>query len=130
MNRRHCLLRWVRTAAVASSTALALASPLAQAQAPKWPEKVVRIVAAGPAGGSADIVARLLADQLSKQIGQTVIVEAKPGAGGVLAVNELSLAPRDGHTLLVGADMGRHCPATRRGALESGGPEDRRLPTL
>ncbi len=104
MNRRHCLLRWVRTAAVASSTALALASPLAQAQAPKWPEKVVRIVAAGPAGGSADIVARLLADQLSKQIGQTVIVEAKPGAGGVLAVNELSLAPRDGHTLLVGVN--------------------------
>lgn len=76
----------------------------APAQAPKWPEKTVRIVAAGPAGGSADIVARLLADQLSRQIGQTVIVEPKPGAGGVLAVNDLSLAPRDGHTLLVGVN--------------------------
>lgn len=104
MNRRHCLLRLVRTAAVACSSALTLASPQAQAQTPKWPEKVVRIVAAGPAGGSADIVARLLADQLSKQIGQTVIVDPKPGAGGVLAVNDLSLAPRDGHTLLVGVN--------------------------
>lgn len=80
--------------------ALILAMPLALAQqAPKWPEKIVRIVVAGPVGGSADIVARLLADQLGKQIGQTVIVEAKPGAGGLIAVNELSMAPRDGHTL-------------------------------
>ncbi len=96
-----CLLR---TAAATSAVALSLFAPQAQAQATKWPEKPVRIVAAGPAGGSADIVARLLADQLSKQIGQTVIVDPKPGAGGVLAVNELSLAPRDGHTLLVGVN--------------------------
>jgi tripartite-type tricarboxylate transporter receptor subunit TctC len=64
----------------------------------------VRIIAAGPARGSADIVARLLADQLGKQLGQTVIVEPKPGAGGVIAVNELSMAPRDGQTLLVGVN--------------------------
>jgi tripartite-type tricarboxylate transporter receptor subunit TctC len=85
-----------------AAAALALSLPSAMAQAPKWPAKPVRIVAAGPAGGSADIVARLLADQLGKQIGQTVIVEPKPGAGGLIAVNDLSLAPRDGHTLLVG----------------------------
>jgi tripartite-type tricarboxylate transporter receptor subunit TctC len=89
-----------RSALVAA--ALALSLPSVMAQAPKWPAKPVRIVAAGPAGGSADIVARLLADQLGKQIGQTVIVEPKPGAGGLIAVNDLSLAPRDGHTLLVG----------------------------
>jgi hypothetical protein len=77
--------------------------PRAQAQG-KWPDKTVRIVAAGPAGGSADIIARLLADQLSKQIGQPVIVDPRAGAGGVLAVNELSLAARDGQTLLVGVD--------------------------
>lgn len=76
----------------------------AQVPASGWPTKAVRIVAAGPAGGSADIVARLLADQLSRQTGQTVIVDPKPGAGGVLAVNDLSLAPRDGHTLLVGVN--------------------------
>jgi tripartite-type tricarboxylate transporter receptor subunit TctC len=82
--------------------ALASAVPCALAQTPPWPQKVVRIVAAGPAGGSADIVARLLADALGKQIGQPVIVEPKPGAGGMIAVNDLSMAPRDGHTLLVG----------------------------
>jgi len=84
--------------------ALMLSMPLALAQTPKWPEKIVRIVAAGPAGGSADIVARVLADQLGKQIGQTVIVEAKPGAGGLIAVNDLSMAPRDGYTLMVGVN--------------------------
>lgn len=81
--------------------ALASAVPAALAQTPPWPHKIVRIVAAGPAGGSADIVARLLADSLSRQIGQAVIVEARPGAGGMIAVNELSMAARDGHTLLV-----------------------------
>ena len=60
--------------------ALASAVPAALAQTPPWPHKIVRIVAAGPAGGSADIVARLLADSLSRQIGQAVIVEARPGA--------------------------------------------------
>ncbi len=96
--RRHLL--------AAAAAAMLLAAAPAQAQTPParpW-AKPVRIIAAGPAGGSADIVARLLADQLSKQIGQSVIVDPKPGAGGVLAVNELSLAPRDGHTLLVGVN--------------------------
>jgi tripartite-type tricarboxylate transporter receptor subunit TctC len=95
-----------RTLVAAAALAALLGAAPAQAQATPstWPTKTVRIVAAGPAGGSADIVARLLADQLSKQIGQTVIVEAKPGAGGVLAVNDLSLSPRDGHTLLVGVN--------------------------
>lgn len=103
MNPDHRLAHVLRAFTLACAAALSFTAPQAQAQ-PKWPEKTVRIVAAGPAGGSADIVARLLADQLSKQIGQTVIVEPKPGAGGVLAVNELSLAARDGHTLLVGVN--------------------------
>ena len=89
---------------IACSAVLFTAPSHAQATASKWPEKTVRIVAAGPAGGSADIVARLLADTLSRQIGQPVIVEPKPGAGGVLAVNDLSLSPHDGHTLLVGVN--------------------------
>jgi len=100
----HLVLNFLRRPATLVGGALMLSIPLALAQAPKWPEKIVRIVAAGPAGGSADIVARLLADQLGKQIGQTVIVEAKPGAGGMIAVNELSMAPRDGQTLLVGVN--------------------------
>jgi tripartite-type tricarboxylate transporter receptor subunit TctC len=98
------MLRRATVLAAAGLVMLAAAPAKAQAPASNWPMKTVRIVAAGPAGGSADIVARLLADQLSKQIGQPVIVDPKPGAGGVLAVNELSLAQRDGHTLLVGVN--------------------------
>ncbi len=90
--------------AVAWAVALVVAAPTvdAQTQPARWPEKPVRIVAAGPAGGSADIVARLLADGLAKELGQPVYAEPKPGAGGVLAVNDLGQAPHDGHTLLVG----------------------------
>ena len=58
----------------------------------------------GPAGGSADVVARLLADGLSRETGKPVIVDPKPGGAGVIAVNELSRAARDGHTLLVGVN--------------------------
>ncbi|HET7835303.1 MAG TPA: tripartite tricarboxylate transporter substrate binding protein [Variovorax sp.] len=78
---------------------------MAQAQpAAKWPEKMVRVIVAGPPGGTADIIARLVADQMSKDTGQPFVVDPKPGAGGVLAVNELSNAPHDGHTLLVGVN--------------------------
>ena len=100
---RRCRRLTAMTAASVMAAALACAV-LPQAHAQAWPGKPVRIVAAGPAGGSADIVARLLADSLSRQVGQPVIVEPKPGAGGVLAVNELSQAPRDGHTLLLGVN--------------------------
>jgi tripartite-type tricarboxylate transporter receptor subunit TctC len=104
--------RRLACAAIAAATfsallplpAAAQASSQATALTPKWPDKPVRLIVAGPAGGSADIVARLLADHLAKDIGQPVIVEPKPGAGGILAVNELGQAPRDGHTLLVGVN--------------------------
>lgn len=101
MNRRHFL-----PTLLGAATLGLLGMPTTQAQTPPgaWTTKPVRIIAAGPAGGSADIVARLLADQLARQTGQTVIVEPKPGAGGMLAVNELNLAPRDGTTLLLGVN--------------------------
>ena len=69
-----------------------------------WPTKPVRIIAAGTAGGTADIVARLLADALSKELGQPVVVEPKPGAAGAIAVTDLLQAPRDGYTVLVGVN--------------------------
>ncbi|RZU02428.1 Bug family tripartite tricarboxylate transporter substrate binding protein [Rivibacter subsaxonicus] len=100
MQRRPFLLHGLS----ALGAGLGLAAGAAHAQGSAWPQRGLRIIAAGAAGGSADIVARLLADQLGKQTGRTVIVEPKPGAAGVLAVNELSLAPRDGHALLVGVN--------------------------
>ena len=74
---------------------------VASAQAQDWPSKPVRIVVGGPAGGTADALARLVAEGLGQATGKPVIVEAKPGAAGAIAVNELQKAPHDGHTLLL-----------------------------
>ena len=102
MNFVRRLGRTLCAPALLVSAALALAVPFAQAQ--QWPAKPVRVIVAGPPGGSADIIARLLADDLTKEIGQPVVVEAKPGAAGIIAVNELSQSPHDGYTLLVGVN--------------------------
>ncbi|MFS8977783.1 tripartite tricarboxylate transporter substrate binding protein [Cupriavidus necator] len=80
--------------------ALSLAVPTAS-HAQAWPEKVVRIVVGGPAGGTADILARLLAEGLTQSLGKPVIVEQKPGGAGAIAVNTLLSSPHDGHTLLL-----------------------------
>jgi tripartite-type tricarboxylate transporter receptor subunit TctC len=63
----------------------------------------VRLVVGFAPGGGNDIVARLLADKLSKSLGQPVIVENKPGAGGAVAAAFVKAQPADGYTLLVGA---------------------------
>ena len=102
MNLVRRLGQALRAPALLAASALALAAPLAHAQ--QWPTKTVRIVVAGPAGASADIVARVLADNLPKELGQAVIVENKPGGAGIIAVNDLSQSPHDGHTLLVGVN--------------------------
>jgi tripartite-type tricarboxylate transporter receptor subunit TctC len=88
--------------ALLGSAALSLLPAFARAQA--WPVRPVRLVVAGPAGGSADLVARLIAEPLQRDLGQPVIVDNKPGAAGAIAVGELLQAPRDGHTLLVGVN--------------------------
>jgi len=78
----------------------ALLASLGTAQA-AWPERPVRLVVAFAPGSSTDIVARLLAEQLTAALGQTVLVENKPGAGGNLATQQVIGAPADGHTLLI-----------------------------
>jgi tripartite-type tricarboxylate transporter receptor subunit TctC len=90
--RRRCLL--------AAASLIALATPGANAQA--WPTHPVRIVVPAPAGSSLDVVARLLADKLKDRWGQPVVVDNKPGAGGMLGVDVAAKAPPDGHTLALG----------------------------
>ena len=83
---------------------LALAATLAfaaQAQTP-WPAKPVHIVVPAPAGSSIDVIARLLGDKLKDRWGQPVIVENKPGAGGMLGVDAAAKASPDGLTIAVG----------------------------
>jgi tripartite-type tricarboxylate transporter receptor subunit TctC len=95
LNRRRALL-------AAAGLALAALPGLGQAQA--WPSKPIRLIVAGPAGGSADIVARLVAEPLSRELGQPVVVDNKPGGAGAIAIGELLNAPRDGHALMVGVN--------------------------
>lgn len=76
------------------------AAPLA---AHAWTTKPVKMIVPAPAGGSMDIVARILAESISAEIDQPVVVENKPGAGGAIAVQALNAAPADGQTIMVTA---------------------------
>lgn len=91
-----------RLSVFALSVLLSFVSVPAFAQS-NYPTRPLRVIVGFAPGGSNDIIARLLADRLSKSFGQTVIVENKPGAGGGLAAAFVKSQPADGYTLLVGA---------------------------
>ncbi|AJG18031.1 Bug family tripartite tricarboxylate transporter substrate binding protein [Cupriavidus basilensis] len=74
---------------------------------PAWPERPVTIIVPGAPGGTADIPTRLVAQKLSAMLGQPVIVDNRPGSGGIIGTQALLRAPEDGYTLLVG-NTGSH----------------------
>ena len=80
----------------------ALAGPLA-VRAQAWPARPVRIVVPFVAGGSSDIVARSVGARMQANIGQTVVVENRPGANGAIAAEYVMRSPPDGYTLMVGS---------------------------
>lgn len=87
----------------AAAAALCLSPPSWAQTAPKpYATKVVRIVVAGPPGGGSDTMARLIAAELTPVLGQTVIVDNRAGAGGIIGTKFVADAPADGHTLLLG----------------------------
>lgn len=73
------------------------------ASAMAWNNKPVRMLVPAPAGGTMDVMARLMAEQLSTDLGQPVVVDNKPGGGGAIAMTALLSAPPDGQTLMVTA---------------------------
>ena len=83
--------------------AAALSLP-SSAFAQAWPSRPIRLLVPFPAGGSADLSARLLADHLKTALGQPVVVESKVGAGGNIAAAEAAHADPDGYTLFIGTN--------------------------
>lgn len=83
-----------------TSTALACAS-LGSAWAQAWPERPIKILQGFAAGGNADAIARLIGGEISKTLGQGVVVEAQAGAGGTIAAGTVARARPDGYTLLL-----------------------------
>lgn len=92
LNRRQWL-------AACAMLAVAPALPVA-AQA--WPDKPIKFVMSAPAGSSIDVLGRTIADKLKDRLGQPVVVENKPAAGGTVAVGETATAAPDGYTMVLG----------------------------
>ena len=89
-----------RRALLASSLALLAGSLPAQTVHNAWPARPLRILVGYPAGSSPDVQARMLAEPLSRALGQAVVVENKPGAGGNIGADALAKS-QDGHTIAV-----------------------------
>ena len=69
------------------------------AHAQSWPSKPVRFIVSFPPGGSSDLIARAIAPRLSERLGQPLVVENRPGAGGMIGVDAVAKAPADGYTI-------------------------------
>jgi tripartite-type tricarboxylate transporter receptor subunit TctC len=89
-----------RRTLLAAAAALPVATTAARAQ-PRYPDRPVRIVVPFAAGGIIDVVARLIADPLSRELGQSIVIENVPGAGSTIGARTVARAAPDGHTLLL-----------------------------
>ena len=86
---------------IAAGAALALARPAlvaAQGTAGTWPDRPVRMIIPYPPAGSTDVLARILCEQLGQRLGQTFVVENRPGAGGNIGMDAVAKATPDGHS--------------------------------
>lgn len=98
------------TGAIGRRGAIALAAAAAlpgRAWAQAWPSRPIRLVLGFPAGGTADVIGRLLAERLAQELGQGVVVENRAGASGNIAAEHVARSAPDGYTLMLGT-QGTH----------------------
>jgi tripartite-type tricarboxylate transporter receptor subunit TctC len=91
------LVRLIRSVVIASVVSMVSAMSAAQ----PYPDKPIRFVMSAPAGSSIDVLGRTIADKLKDRLGQPVIVENKPAAGGTVAVSEVAKSAPDGYTMVL-----------------------------
>ena len=89
------IIKWIATALIATN--------LLTTQASTYPDRPLKLMVGFPAGQATDTVARLFAEKLTQQIGQSVVVENRPGQGGSVALAQLAKAPADGYTMMITA---------------------------
>src|SRR5512139_222413 len=96
--------------AVAAGAIVALCTAPAMTRAEDYPSHAVTVVVPFPAGGPSDVVARIIAEHMSRTLGQTLVIENVGGAGGTLGGARVAAVTPDGYTLLAGS-MGSHVAA-------------------
>lgn len=92
-----------RRGALGAAMAMGFTSALSAQGAPAWPTRPVTLLVPFAPGGASDITARAINTRLSERVGQSIVVENRPGANGQLAARQLMRAAPDGHTLMVGS---------------------------
>lgn len=95
-------LTWIAPALLALTTSLTASLSTAQTAAQNYPQKPIRMIVPFTPGGSTDILARSIGQELSKAWGQSVIIENIAGAGGSIGADKAAKSPADGYTLLMG----------------------------
>ena len=93
------MMRWIAIALAAFTLAL---SPRSEACAQGYPDRLIKLVVGYPPGGPIDVTARILVQHLAAVLGQTIIVENRPGATGAVAAKAFATTAPDGYTLMLG----------------------------
>lgn len=99
---QRCFASVLAFFALGAMTGRALAQSPSGKSEDRYPTKPIRMIVPNPAGGGVDIIARLVVNKLSERLGQSIVVENRPGAGGTIGLGVLAQAPPDGYTLGMG----------------------------
>lgn len=103
-----------RLLGLAGTAAATLALPAASRAQARWPDRPVRIIVPFPAGGGTDTWARMIAEPLSAELGQPLVIDNRGGGGGLIGTDVAAKAPADGYTLLVNITTHVQAPVTQR----------------